>query len=53
MGTAEQTGNLKSRVKVPSERKFAKRWLHRVWRRASKRDPENAPKRRPTRGWAD
>ncbi len=33
------------------------RWLKRktskVWRRAAKLDPENAPVRRPTRGWCD
>lgn len=33
--------------------KAVKKGLARFWRRWAKRDPENAPKRRPTRGWAD
>lgn len=37
----------------PGMGKLYKRLLARVWRRLAKADPENAPTRRPTRGWAD
>jgi hypothetical protein len=33
-------------------RHHLKRKAARLWRRAAKRDPENAPVKRPVRGWS-
>lgn len=46
----------KGRHLVPSGskyRKFAKRETTRKWRRLGKKSGEDAPKKRPTAGWAD
>jgi hypothetical protein len=37
----------------PGAGRYAKRLLARAWRRWAKADPENAPARPPTKGWAD
>lgn len=37
----------------PGAGKYAKRLLARAWRRWAKANPEDAPTRPPTRGWAD
>jgi len=43
----------KSKYVRISDRKFWKRLTHKLWRKMAKEAPEDAPRRKPIRGWID
>lgn len=42
-----------ARLTNRSGNKYVKRMVNRLWRRMAKKDPDGAPRRRPTKGWVD
>jgi hypothetical protein len=51
--TAESIGSKRWVRFTPGFYRWLKRRTSKVWRKAAKLDPENAPVRRPTKGWCD